>query len=268
MKILIAGDMHTGSLAGLNPPAYQSGPRDKVRKQMKKWVWWLELIEHHGPFDMHINTGDVIDGLGVKDGTECIIPDPNRQIEAAIECIKAIKAPENLFVAGTRAHTITRDGLEMDKMVANEFKTARTPKNFKGQLFIHIDVPGHKGWELNVRHAPGSRSGVKSTRAMPIGKERDANVEWHRRGQEPLGDLYFRGHLHYSYNAGVPGRWQGYILPSIQSPDTKYGRILSRGTDTGAGYLTITKDGDWPIWTPIPYQEEMVEVLQYTIPAT
>ena len=67
--------------------------------------------------------------------------------------------------------------------------------------------------------------------------------------------IYLRGHLHYKYFAGEQGVWEGRLLGACQSPETKYGRVLSKGTDTSIEILTIEDNGDLK-WKVETYQEE------------
>jgi len=83
-KILFTSDQHTGHRAGLTPPKYQSGGRKWVRRQAQKWEWYESVIDNYGPFSCHINLGDVVDGLGVKDSSETIIA-TNDQIRSIVK---------------------------------------------------------------------------------------------------------------------------------------------------------------------------------------
>jgi hypothetical protein len=71
-----------------------------------------------------------------------------------------------------------------------------------------------------------------------------ANEQWHLKGYQPLASLYFRGHLHYKFTAGSPGTWQGWNLPALQTPKTKYGRRLSNTVDVGIS--VIEASDNWP----------------------
>jgi hypothetical protein len=239
-RVLITADWHTGHRAGLTPPKYYSGGREWVNYQSQKWEWFKDEISKH-KWDCHVNMGDIIDGPGVKDSSETIM-DLNSEISAAIEIVETISAPVNWFVYGTRVHTVSKDGIELDLEVAKYINGKDDPQ-IAGQLWLEYDK-----WILDCRHAPSSRSGVPLTRANPLIKERLSNVAWHAEGVQPLATHYFRAHQHYMFDCGEPGRWSAYSCPALQSAATKYGRILSNVVHCGIGYLEIPDNGDWPIW--------------------
>ena len=251
-KVIITADTHIGHRAGLTPKQYWAGGREWVRKQAAKWDWFLSEIKKH-KFDCHINLGDIIDGLGVKDSSETIMSG-NDQILAACEVIEMIEAPDNWFVHGTRVHTTTKDGIELDLEVAKQINGKEDPK-IDGQIWLEYGK-----WILDCRHAPAGKSMVPHTRANPIVRERLINVAWHAEGVQTLANHYFRAHNHFMFNAGEPNRWSGYAVPALQSPDTKYGRILSNIVHCGFGILTIPDNGDWPIWKVIEAPKEKARV--------
>ena len=86
---------------------------------------------------------------------------------------------------------------------------------------------------------------VPHTKANPIQKERMSNEQWFIDGSQVLSDIYLRGHLHVCFRAGIPGKWEGFNCPALQSPDTKYGRILSNLCHVGFATLE-TENGSWP----------------------
>jgi hypothetical protein len=239
-KIIFISDPHTGHVSGLTPPDYQAGSREQVREQNKKWEWFCEKLLEKGPFDAMISMGDIVDGQGVKDSSETIL-DPNKQISAAIDIVNLIEAPVNWFVFGTRVHTTTGDGLELDYEVARAINGSDDPK-IKGQIWLQID-----DYVLDCRHAPAGRSGVPHTKGNPLMRERMSNEQWYLEGRQVLANHYFRGHCHYQYNVGVPNKWSAYAVPALQSPDTKHGRVLSQVVHCGFGILTI-EEGEWPKW--------------------
>ena len=255
-KFLFTSDNHCGHRAGLTPPEYQSGGREWVRKQATKWDWYVEVLKDIGEVSCHINVGDIIDGQGVKDASECIM-EPNQQISAAVECVAQIETKEHYFVAGTRTHVTTRDGLELDWEVAKHVNGTEDPR-FRGQYFIEC-----KPYMFDIRHCPASRSFVPHTRSLPILRERMSNKEWALEGVQPLATHYFRGHVHYMMEVGEPNRWSGYLVPALQSADSKYGRTLSNVVHTGLGVLTIEEEG-WPIWKVYEPPREKVQVFQFT----
>jgi hypothetical protein len=220
-----------------------------------KWKWFESALIEAGPFDKVVWVGDLVDGLGVKNTSETIIADLNQQIQCAIDIIETVNCKKNLFLYGTMIHTATKDGLEMEKVIAAAINGAESP-NIHSQAWFKI------GEHLfDVRHAPACSSAVPNTRANPITRERISNLEWARKGYQPKADCYLRGHLHFSYSVGEPGIWQGWNLAALQSPKTKYGRRLSNACDVG--FATITEDKTWPIYRMYLAPVEKEKVLNW-----
>jgi len=251
-RILITSDMHTGHRAGLIPPKYYGGGREWIKKQEEKWEWFIDTLKEIGKIDCLVDLGDIVDGQGIKDSTETIL-DPNKQIMSAVEIIETIGAPVNWFVHGTRVHTTTRDGLEIDLAVASYVNGNDNPK-ISGQLWL-----GYGDFILDFRHACSGKSMIKHTRANPLLRERYHNESEFLEGRQPLATHYFRGHSHYMFSAGEPNRWSGYSVPALQSAKTKYGRILSSVTHVGMGVLTINKG--WPEWKVYEPKRKKAKVL-------
>ena len=233
-RIGIFSDFHTGHKVGLTPPDYFTG---KLRKQQfDKWEWFKKSVIKHGPFDACIFLGDLVDGQGVKNHSECIIADTNDQVTAVVQIIEMIGCNKNFMVYGTPVHVQEKSGHELEKDVADQIGA-----DIHGQMWIEVE-----GYTLDLRHHPAGNSQVYP--ANPLVKEREANVKWHEEGLQPKADLYFRGHCHRLYNVGQPNRWSAHAVPALQSPGTKYGRRLSNIVNVGWGTLDFPKDA-WPIWT-------------------
>jgi len=242
-RIAILGDAHVGHRVGLHPPEYQSGNRKQMNRLVSRWNWFENKINELKPFDLAIWMGDMCDGLG-KDTSECILPDLNRQIRGAIKIVETVGARTNYFVYGTPFHVRTKDGLELETEVAKHFVNPNgKPAQIHGQIWVKID-----DYILDCRHAPASKSSIPTSKGLPIAKERESNLRWHLEGVQPLATHYFRGHVHYLYEAGEPNRWQGFAVPALQDFGTKYGRQLSNVVHLGFGCLDIT-EGEWPTWT-------------------
>jgi hypothetical protein len=235
-RVVVLADPHCGHRVGLTPPKYQSGNREQMNRLSERWKWFKSTINKLKPFGCAVWLGDLCDGLG-KDTSECILPDLNRQIRGAIEIVETVGAKTNFFVYGTAFHVRTKDGLELETEVAKHFNA-----EIHGQIQVKVD-----DYILDCRHSAGSKSGIKTSRGLPIAKERESNIAWWMEGCQELATHYFRAHVHYLYEAGEPNRWQGYAVPALQDHGTKYGRVLSNTVHMGFGVLTI-KDGEWPIW--------------------
>lgn len=240
-RVLVISDLHCGHRAGIMTPKYQSGRRKYVLDQASKWEWFEETLIQAAPFDKVVWVGDMIDGTGVKNPSETVL-NLNDQIKCAVDVVRTVNCPKNLFVYGTMIHTSTKDGLESEEEIAEKINGEDNPNIWSQAWFKIGDLV------CDVRHAPASSSGVPHTRGNVIARERMANEQWYLKGLQPLAHLYLRGHVHFKYTAGVPGEWQGWTLSALQSPKTKFGRKLSNTVDVGIGILESTDN--WPIKPP------------------
>jgi hypothetical protein len=249
-RIGVFSDFHVGHKVGLTPPEFFAGKRSWVTKQAARWHWFKNAVREQAPFDCCLLLGDLVDGQGVKNHSECIITDLNNQIDAAVQIIQTIGCDTNYAVFGTPVHVQDKSGLELEMEVAK-----RVGCKIHGQIWIDIESTGpgcHAlksggvGYTLDIRHHPAGNSQVYP--ANPLVKEREANVKWHDEGMQVLANIYFRGHCHRLYDVGQPNRWSAHSVPALQGVGTKYGRRLSNIVHEGFGVLDII-EGMWPIWT-------------------
>ena len=242
-RVVVCSDPHVGHRVGLTPPEYWAGGRQWVFKQSERWKWFTGKLKELQPFDGAIFLGDICDGTGVKDVSECTIPDLNSQIKAGAQFIDAVQAPKKFMVYGTPVHVRTRDGLELEKEVANLVGC-----EIHGQIWIDID-----GYIVDCRHAPAGNSQVYP--ANPLIKERESNVRWHDEGAQPLSHIILRGHCHRIYSVGQANRWEAHSVPALQDIGTKYGRQLSNIVQPGlfVPALLIYTDRTWTIREAKPF---------------
>jgi len=158
VRIGVFADFHCGHRVGLVPPEFMAGERKYLNRQHDRWTWFTKTVDSIRPLDGAIFLGDLCDGLGVTDVSECIIPDLNRQIRAAADIVKAINAPKNYFVYGTRVHVRTKDGLELEQQVA-ELCNGK----IHGQIWLSVGK-----FIIDARHAPAGKSYAETSRANPL----------------------------------------------------------------------------------------------------
>ena len=251
-RVLFISDPHCGHYAGLHTPRYFSGSRKQVEVQDRKWKWFEDALVLASPYSKVVWVGDLVNGGGVKNSSERVL-NLNQQIDCARDIIRTVGSDKNLFLYGTMVHTSTKDGLELEDEIAKRTNGEETPHIYS-QAWFKI---GER--IVDVRHAPATSSSVPTTRANPIIRERISNEQWAAKGLQPLAQLYLRGHLHYKYTAGCPGEWQGWNLPALQSPNTKFGRRLSNRVDVG---ISLIQDNDhWPtfeIYEEPPCREKVL----------
>lgn len=245
-KLGIFSDTHTGHHAGLHlSQKFQRGI--KIREQEIFADWFKEFVEKEKPFDTVVFNGDMINGMGVKNSSECTM-NINDQEDAAVEIVEFIDCKDCWFLEGTDVHVATRrEGYQSEHNIAKRINGGETPKIFK-----HLQLKDPTGnWTLDFRHAPGSKAQAKVSMALPVIKEYMANIDWWMEGYQNLATHIFRGHLHKSIRFEEPNRWGGYLVPALQKPDTRYGKTLSNKVVVGFGILLIPENGDWPEWKVI-----------------
>ena len=228
MKIFLGGDAHCGSIVGLTPPAWQ---QEETQKEM--WRWFRAGIKKHGPFDLAVWNGDMIDGKSSRTGsTDVITADRNKQIMMAKQVIKAVNAPENLFTYGTPYH-VGKDE-DWEESLAREFDS-----KIKNHAYLRIS-----GIDFSIKHQVGG-STIPHGRFTAIAKEKLWNEAWAReKHQHPESQVVIRSHVHYHTYCGKNGKdwWLAMTLPALQGLGSKYGaRQCSGVVDFGFVWMETAK---------------------------
>ena len=246
MRILVEGDNHGGSIAGLTPRRWQPSmlsrgdtPRAKLdRLIIDVYNERKRLLKKYGPFDRYIHTGDSLEGKGWRSGgTELITTSMEEQAEIAVAGIDEVRLYANrgfksYGVRGTGYHTAV-DGDDWDNIVAKDAGFDA----FDDELRIRAN-----GYLFDVRHHVGTSS-TPYGRFTAIAK---ANV-WGSliadREKTQRADCIIRGHAHYALHCGDP-TFEALICPSLQLAHTKYGKRRCEGrVDFGITVIDVDKHG-------------------------
>lgn len=116
VRLLIAGDLHTGHLLGLTPAHL-------IRKFKfsglvhRFWDWWLYNTQKK--YDIAVIGGDIVDGEGKKDSSHLLLPGIDDQKDAAKFILKKLNAKQYIFNYGSGYHTGQDQDHEKD--IADDF---------------------------------------------------------------------------------------------------------------------------------------------------
>jgi len=248
-RVLLIGDLHSGHLCGLTPPAYQIKKRKAGTTKRNKWadlqaqLWghYVELLDKYAPFDNCLVLGDMIDGKGYRSGgSELITADLEEQCDMAVDALNQVrlharKGYKVVGVYGTGYHVgedtdwenIISDRAGMDKIGAHEW------------VSINNCI-------FDIKHHIGS-STIPHGRYTALAKDKLWNQLWTERGMTVNADVLVRAHVHYHAFCGGPG-WLAITLPALQGMGTKYGRRRCSGVvDWGITVFDVDDNGsfDW-----------------------
>ena len=239
-RVLLPGDLHSGSNIGLTPPAYQykviehaiTEEHHKRNKwgqlQVECWDWYIKTLNILKPIDKCFVMGDLIDGDGSRSGgTELITTDRKVQTGMAIEALGPIQAKGMVFVYGTPYHTGKTEDWETDvseyfgcKIGSHEWET------INGVVF-------------DLKH---KQSNTKNP-ATSLYNEIVDNREWAINGEQPKADVLVRAHTHRFCSVQIED-CLAVSIPALQSYGSKFGaRQCTRKVQFGLVALDVWPDG-------------------------
>lgn len=247
-RVLLAGDLHCGHLAGLTPPAYRINPDSPTQRrfydlQKETWEWYIQQIQGLRPFTHAVWNGDLIEGKGPRSGsTELITADRNLQCDMAVEAIGVVGAKTNVVVYGTPSHVGDQEDFEYN--IAKELDA----------VLLDNDLLEIGGVVMNIRHKIGSSS-VPYGAATPLLRDALWSDLWSALEDNPKTDLVVRSHVH-TFVYTNDGFRQAIILPALMGAASKYGtRQCSKVVHYGFAYADIYADGSFNV-NPVIYSPE------------
>ena len=235
-RVVVISDLHCGHRVGLTPPKYGDRSTTKWNKaQRELWTEYNRMVKEHGPADVLFVLGDVIDGRGEKSGsTELITTDRIEQGEMAAECINLWKAKKKVMVFGTAYHVGNKEDFETP--VAELVEASK----IGGQEWVKVD-----NVMFDLKHFI-SNSGIPHGKGTALSKEWLWNIVWALRDEQPLVDVFLRGHIH-SFDYAGNDNYLAISLPALQGLGSKFGsRIPSKRVDFGIVYFDV--EGDQYSW--------------------
>lgn len=240
VRVLLSGDLHSGSNVGLTPPSYQfpyiENPETEDHRRRNKWAelqaecwdWYIDTLSMLKPIHKCFVLGDLIDGDGKRSGgTELITTDRKVQAAMATESLGHIEAGGMVFVYGTPYHTGTAEDFETDIAAAFNSKIGSHEwENINGVIF-------------DLKHKQGNTMNP----ATSLFNEVRDNREWAVLGEQPKADILVRAHSHRFCVLEMED-CIAISIPALQAYGTKFGaRQCSRKVQFGLVALDVWPDG-------------------------
>jgi hypothetical protein len=241
-RVVVISDLHSGHLAGLTAPGFDSRPgRDeselahkfwKVRRQI--WNFVAKEAEALQPIDALIVNGDAVDGKGERSGaTEELTTDRNVQAKMGAAAINLFRAGKVFMSYGTMYHTGVSE--DWEDAVADEVNAEHIGSH------DWLDV---NGVVFDYKHHV-SGSTVPHGRYTAIARERLWNVLWNEHGEFPKATIIIRSHVHYHVYCG-DGSWLALTTPALMGYGTKWGKRRMSGTvDCGFIHFDVEGPKEW-----------------------
>lgn len=251
------GDIHTGSVVGLNPP-------DELPSRLigSRYLWdcWMKTVDEWPSLDILLLTGDLVDGEQRKStGKGVLTTDVGEQAEWAVKVLEpmAAKAKTIIRVDGTPYH-------EGDSVAAMAIIDAKLGVSHHAQV-IDLEMPN--GLILNVAHHPaGSGAIYKGT---SVDRESLWSVIAAAQGFVPDARWIVRGHTHHYIQQYTRGKtmifcpcWQLQTKYAVKSNYYRWqpslgGILMVEDKDVDGGYKFAPRLFDVP-----PVEVTMATALQ------
>lgn len=256
-RVLLAGDLHCGHLAGLTPKGYGTNPENPMEQQFvdfqkETWDFFEKKIMSLKPFTHAIWNGDLIEGRGKKSkGTELIYADRLKQVEMAATVIDYVNAPQNVISYGTPYHV--GDGEDFERVIAE-----KTDSLLNAENLLNIG-----GVIINAKHHTNGTSTPYGA-GTPLLKDALWGDLWAQLEDNPTADVVVRSHTHTFLKIN-DGFRTAIILPALQGALTKYGTIkCSKVVHWGFAYMDIYPDKSFTIqeiiYNPEAQKRKVIEL--------
>lgn len=251
-RIVAISDLHCGHRIGLTPPDFVTRRSTKWSSaQRQLWTEYQRMVKAYSPVDILLVLGDCIDGRGEKSGsTELLTTDRQQQCDMAAACIDEWKADNIVMVFGTAYHTGQKEDWE------NSIANMVSADKIGGQEWVKVDEV-----TFDLKHF-ATMTQVPHGFGTPLARDWLWNIVWALRKEQPLVDVFLRGHVH---NFGYIGNdsFLAITLPALQGLGSKFGaRIPSRRVDFGVVYFDVEGDQfDWN-WDIVQVEAQKAKVLE------
>jgi len=246
-RILVAGDLHAGSLIGLTPEAWwirddSALPehKRKLRKTQRAcWEWYVNFLREAGEFDALLLTGDLIDGRGERSGsTELLTADREEQVRIAAYAIKRAVTPGRTVVRavyGTKYH-VSNGGEDFENWVIDNLRADGIDCKIGDHDWFKVDDV-----VIDMRHKVGGSS-IPYGAGTPLARAKVWNTMWAARDEAPDAHVLLRGHVHKYYRV-ENSDWTAMSCPALQGYGSKYGARECEGT-VDFGVVVLEVEGD------------------------
>lgn len=254
-RVIILSDLHSGHRIGLTPRGWQNREWLHTSKQLAQiyaiqkacWDAYERELKQHGPFDVVVLNGDMIDGRGERSGgTELITTNVDEQCDMAVACVrKAItKRKTKVYMTyGTGYHTGNAE--DWENKIAGDLDAENV------EPFLNLNI---EGVGFNFKHHIGTSS-VPYGRHTAVARERSWEIEKYVRevlnknGNAQLPSVIIRSHVHYFKYCGDE-HFFGCTTPALEAPGTKFGARRCSGT-VSWGFLWFECNKGEFIWRAV-----------------
>jgi hypothetical protein len=201
---IVVSDIHTGSIYGLQPPAFTDFAGRVVPQNVGQqflWRCWLDFAQRAGRFkpDFVIVNGDVVDGPQRKNqGAELSLPAPGDQVSAAIEVLRELRKKTNqakyFFTQGTPYHV--GEWGDAEESIASALGATEYLSLGNGKLCREVLWLSMEGVILEAAHHISGGTGFYRLTSL------DREAQWSAlSGTDaskgiPKSDLLIRSHVH------------------------------------------------------------------------
>ena len=231
-KILVLADFHCGSFSGLTHPEFQYKGCPFQPMQTEVYSWYQRHVGER-KYDICVLNGDLIDGSGVKNGAESITTDMNIQSDMFVKALECVNAREFIVVGGTPIHTITKDGVDVEEVIAR-----RIGAKFVDHLFLEVN-----GVVFDFKHHTG-QSNVPLRNTAGLRNDVLWNLVHSEHGSQPSADIICRSHVHHYKYLGDAERL-AMTLPCLQGEGGRYPRRFATIITMGYVDFDVSKEGGY-----------------------
>ena len=244
MRLLVLGDLHTGSTDSPRPPGVKLEDDDEMhamdlgmnRVQKILMRSYRKMVEDVGHVDACLVNGDSVDGKNDNGrGLGTWTTDIMKQCEVNIELLDMIKTDQWYMTNGSKYHV--ERNMSADRYIARAFGA-----EFGSDLAIELD-------KIHL-HACHKTTYSSSTwyRTTPIAKE--LLVAELNRSEYGKFHILVRSHAHYYCFAGY-GSSMGFITPCWKGRDA-FAREQGLTMNPHLGYILIETRGKGFSWVHVP----------------
>ena len=201
---IVISDVHTGSIYGLQPPAFTDFAGRVVPQNVGQqflWRCWLDFAQRAGRFkpDFVIVNGDVVDGPQRKNqGAELSLPAPGDQVAAAKDVLRELRKKTNqakwFFTQGTPYHV--GEWGDAEESIASALGATEYLSLGNGKLCREVLWLSMEGVILEAAHHISGGTGFYRLTSL------DREAQWSAlSGKDaskgiPKSDLLIRSHVH------------------------------------------------------------------------
>ena len=241
-RLLAAGDLHAGHVAGFCPPEYWSDTCPELRALEEEcYTWQKRKVEALKPIDTLLLNGDSIEGKGHRSGgRELYTTDRIVQADVAWQFVEMVNPRALIVTKGTPSH------VGDDECFEDLFARRAEAAGIKYAAGDYVQFAMEDTLvAFGAKHKVGS-SAVPHGRSTAINRAVLWQQIWEDAGRREPEDVVLRSHVHYYRYSGDADRL-GMVLPALQAARTEFGARQCDGL-VDYGFVTFDVEGDAYSW--------------------